>query len=54
MNQAEHDYDQASTPEQEKAADMRFSTCWDWFIKNQVPSYRDTKERTYRYGKKPS
>ena len=25
MNQAEYDYDRASTPEQEKAADSRFS-----------------------------
>ncbi|MBV9711849.1 MAG: hypothetical protein JO011_13165 [Ktedonobacteraceae bacterium] len=53
MNQAEYDYDQASTLEQEKEADKRFSACWDWLIENNVPFYRDTKERIYRYGKKP-
>lgn len=53
MNQAEYDYDRASTPEQEKAADSRFCAYWDWLIENKVPFYRDTKERVYRYGKKP-
>ena len=52
MNQAEYDYDHAETPEAEKEADKRFSACWDWFIENKVPFYRDTEERVYRYGKK--
>ncbi len=43
LNQTEYDYDQASTPEQEKAADSRFSACWDWLIENEVPFYRTRK-----------